>query len=57
MIEPLKIKVRRADNPGIFHNSREDVRRLGEALNKAIDKINGLTDAVNRLIASEEKEH
>lgn len=56
MIQPLKIKVRRADNPGIFHNSREDVRRLGEALNKAIDKINELTDAVNRLIASEKKE-
>lgn len=49
MIEPLKIKVRRADNPGIFHASREDVRRLGEALNKAIDKINELTESVNKL--------
>lgn len=49
MIEPLKIKVRRADNPGVVHNSREDVRRLGEALNKVIDKINELIEAVNRL--------
>lgn len=49
MIEPLKIKVRRANNSGIFHDSREDVRRLGEALNKAIDKINELTESVNKL--------
>lgn len=49
MIEPLKIKVRQADNPGVFHNSREDVARLGEALNKVIDKINELIEAVNDL--------
>lgn len=49
MIKPLKIKLRRTDNLCILHNSREDVRRLTEVLNNAIDKINELVEAVNKL--------
>jgi hypothetical protein len=45
----LKIKIRQAQDTGIFHNSREDVRRLAKVVNVCIDKINELVCEVERL--------
>ncbi|MSU01910.1 hypothetical protein [Tissierella pigra] len=47
MIKELNIGIRKSSSTGIFHDSREDVRRLGKALNIAIDKINELVEIVN----------
>jgi hypothetical protein len=49
-IESTKIKVRQSDGYGIFHDSREDVRILGKALNTIIEKQNEIIEAVNKLI-------
>ena len=48
MIDKLNFNLRRTSNGGIFHDSREDVRTLTEALNRSIDKINELVIVVNR---------
>lgn len=42
MINKLNTRMRPSSSSGIFHDSRGDVRRLGKALNIAIDKINEL---------------
>ena len=49
MINRLKIKFRKGNNPGLLHNSREDCRNLGKVCNALIDKVNELVDEVNEL--------
>ena len=49
MIKRISVKLRKPDQNGILHNSREDCRRLGAACNMLIDKVNELVDKVNEL--------
>lgn len=49
MIKEISIRVRQPSTQGIFHDSREDCRRLGEVCNTLIDKANELVDRVNEL--------
>jgi|GEM_PF-5179189 len=46
-VEPIKIRLRRASEPSIFHDSREDVRNIAKVVNLCIEKINELADVVN----------
>lgn len=34
---------------GIFHDSREDVRRIGNAMQKLADKVDELVDEINEI--------
>jgi hypothetical protein len=54
-ITPLKIKVRRTEDMSIFHDTRGDVRRLGEAINAIIEKQNEMIETINKLIEKGEK--
>ena len=54
-IEPLKIRVGPSSSNGLFHDSRGDVQRLGQAINAIIDKQNEMIDAINVLIDKEGK--
>lgn len=49
MIKQIKLRIRKSNNPGILHDSREDVRQLGVACSELIDKVNELVDKVNEL--------
>ncbi|OMC99135.1 hypothetical protein MKX34_26475 [Paenibacillus sp. FSL R5-0636] len=49
MIKKIRIKIRKPQSSGIFHNSREDVAALGDVCNALIDKVNELVDKVNEL--------
>jgi len=49
MINRIKTKIKLNCNNGIFHDSREDVNRLGNVLVECIEKINELTDEINKL--------
>jgi hypothetical protein len=53
-IEPLKIKISPSDSRGIFHDSRRDVKILGDALNVIIKKQNEIIQAINILIDRED---
>jgi len=48
-IKKLNLVFRKNIGNGIFHNSRQDVYTLADALEKATKKIDELVDAVNRL--------
>ena len=48
LIKKLNLKVKVVNN-GIFHDSRADVRTLGEAVKKIADKVDELIDEVNDL--------
>jgi hypothetical protein len=49
MIKPLKLRVRKSGESGVFHNSKQDVATLTKVCNQLIDKVNELTNKVNRL--------
>lgn len=49
MIKKLNIRLRRSCSRGIFHDSREDCERLARTCNILIDKVNELTNEVNKL--------
>ncbi|MGG0667782.1 hypothetical protein ABE073_04550 [Lederbergia citrisecunda] len=49
MIKKINSKIRRSNNGGIFHDSRQDVATLTRVCNELIDKVNELTDKVNEL--------
>ncbi|MNW44642.1 hypothetical protein D3C74_218800 [compost metagenome] len=49
MIKRINTRIRKSNNAGIFHNSREDVAALGKVLNELIDKVNELVEKVNEL--------
>lgn len=49
MIKPINIKLRKPQNPGIFHDSRGDSEKLREVCNILIDKVNELVEKVNKL--------
>lgn len=49
MIKKIKNKVGTTGGAGIFHDTRDDVRILAEVCNRLIDKVNELTDEVNKL--------
>ena len=49
MIKKINFRLRESLNKGIFHDSREDSRRLAKTCNILIDKVNELTDEVNKL--------
>jgi hypothetical protein len=53
MIKPLKLRVRKSSESGIFHNSKQDVATLTKVCNQLIDKVNELTKEVNILIEKE----
>jgi len=48
-IQRLQIRVRSVDGGGLFHDSREDVRRITKVLHELITKVNELVDEVNQL--------
>jgi len=54
-IERQKTKVRKSDQKSIFHDSRQDVRTLGQAINAIAEKQNEIIDAVNQLIDAENR--
>lgn len=49
MIKKIDFKLRRSSGIGIFHDSREDCRNLARTCNILIDKVNELTEEINRL--------
>lgn len=49
MIKKINTRIRKSNNTGLFHNSREDVAALGKEINILIDKVNELVDKVNEL--------
>jgi uncharacterized protein (DUF488 family) len=49
MIEKIKVKILRVDEPSFFHDSRKDARTLGTVVNLLIRKMNELIDENNRL--------
>ncbi|MHB8172747.1 MAG: hypothetical protein ACYDG6_14655 [Thermincolia bacterium] len=49
MITKLKIKLRKPDASGIFHDTKGDVKRLAIVCNELINKVNELVDKVNKL--------
>lgn len=49
VIKRINTKIRKPNDTGIFHNSREDVAVLGKVCNELIDKVNELVDKVNEL--------
>lgn len=56
MIKRLKLRFEYNFDVGLIHDSRKDVRKLAETLEKACYKIDELVDEVNRLTyESEEK--
>lgn len=55
MIKKIKIKIRRSDDSGLFHNSRLDTETLRKVCNELIDKVNELTEEVNNLKQKENK--
>lgn len=54
MIKPIKIRMRKSSDSGIFHNSREDCQVLMKVCNELVAKVNELTDEVNRLSEKQE---
>ncbi len=49
IIKRITSKLRLANNRGLLHDSRNDVRELAKTCNLLIDKVNELTDKVNEL--------
>lgn len=49
MIKKINFKFRNSSGIGIFHDSRKDCVILARACNTLIDKVNELTNEVNRL--------
>jgi hypothetical protein len=49
-IEIMKMKLRKPDESGLFHDSRGDVRVIMQALNEIISKQNEVIMTVNKLI-------
>ena len=49
MISNIKTKIKLNCNNGIFHDSRGDVNRLGKVIVECIEKINELTEEVNKM--------
>ena len=49
MISPIKTRIRKPSQRGIFHDSRQDVDALAKVCTELINKVNELTDEVNRL--------
>ncbi len=48
-MKKLDIYVNKTSTSGVFHDTRGDVRRLGEVCNILIKKCNELVDEVNEL--------
>jgi len=48
-METIDIKLRPSGGSGIFHDSREDVRRIAKVVNLLIDKMNELIEENNEL--------
>lgn len=48
-IERLKIKLRKSESRGIFHDSRSDIRQIAQVVNAMIEKQNEMIDAINQL--------
>lgn len=48
-MDKINVKVRPSGEGGLFHDSRRDVRVLGQAVNLLIEKVNELIDENNRL--------
>jgi hypothetical protein len=51
LIKPIRLKLRKPQSTGIFHDSRGDSAKLLEVCNILIDKVNELVDKVNKLEA------
>lgn len=49
MIEKMKTKINDSKERGILHDTRGDVKILGEVCNELIEKVNELTEKVNEL--------
>jgi hypothetical protein len=49
-IEIMKMKLRKPDESGLFHDSRGDARVIMQALNEIISKQNEVIMTVNKLI-------
>ena len=49
MIKRINTRIRKSNNNGLFHNSREDVAMIGKVVNELIDKANELIEKVNEL--------
>ena len=49
MISLIKTRIRKSKNQGIFHDSRQDVEALSKVCIELINKVNELTNEVNRL--------
>jgi hypothetical protein len=48
-MDKIKIRVKRSSESGIFHDSRKDIRVLGEMVNLLIDRVNELIEENNKL--------
>ena len=42
-------KIRASQSLGLFHDSRQDVRAMGELLNEVINKVNELVFEINKI--------
>lgn len=49
MIQRLKLSLKRVGEPGLFHDSRKDVRLLAKCINEITSKLNEVIDDNNKL--------
>jgi len=49
MIKKLKLKLRKSNESGLFHDSRKDINTLMKVYNEMHDKINELINEVNNI--------
>lgn len=48
-MDKLKLNLRRVAEPGVFHDSRKDVRLLSDCINKIVEKLNAVIEENNHL--------
>lgn len=49
MANPIKVRLNGTGEPGLFHDSRKDVKIIAKVVNMLIDKVNELIEENNRL--------
>lgn len=49
MINKINTKIILSNSPGLIHDSRKDIRTLSKMCNELINKVNELTDEINKI--------
>lgn len=49
MIQKINTRLRKSNNSGVFHDTKRDVATLTVVCIELINKVNELTDEINRL--------